>query len=73
MLTPQDRRYAKKRKAKWDTFNLTYKGVNDLSNNGSLNCGCIICKLNTYYRRVENKKAKLRARRELKLEISLNP
>ncbi len=66
MLTPEDRHYAKKRKRKWDNFGWFYRGINYLSKNHSLNCGCGWCKYETYKRRLENKQERLNARKELK-------
>ena len=42
MLTNKDRDYAKKRKRIWDKFGWIYRGINSLSKNHSLNCGCNI-------------------------------
>jgi hypothetical protein len=71
MLKLKDVIKAKTRKKLWDTLGFTYKGTGkSLSKNGSLNCGCIICKLNTYNRRVETKKKRLQSKIALKHSIN---
>ena len=69
MLTKKDRHYAEKRKNVWDVFGWKYRGVNYLSKNHSLNCGCNSCKMKTYYNRLENKRNRLNAKIELKKEL----
>lgn len=70
MLTPQDRHFANKRKRLWDVFGWTYMGIKYLSKNGSVNCGCGMCKSNTYQRRLKRKRERISARMELKLSCS---
>lgn len=65
MLKTDDRNYAKKRKSLWDTFGWVYKGLNYLSKNHSLNCGCTQCRMRTYYKRLENKQNRLKNKIEL--------
>lgn len=69
MLTEDDRHYAKKRKRLWDNFGWVYKSVNYLSKNHSLNCGCSMCRMRTYYNRFENKQERLKSRMELRRDI----
>ncbi len=66
MLTKKDRKVAKRRKRLWDAIGCVYKSVNYLSKNQSLNCGCWMCKMKTYYNRLGRKKDRLKARMNLK-------
>jgi len=66
MLTKKDRRKAKNRQKFWNIFGWKGKGVNFFSKNHSLNCGCLMCKYKTYYRRYENKSERLKNRRDIK-------
>ena len=68
MLKDKDRNYAKKRKRLWDIFDWTYRGdgINYLSRNHSLNCGCGMCRAETFYNRLERKQERLTARLSLK-------
>jgi len=66
MLTEKDREYAKKRKRMWDCFGWTYRGINDLSKNHSLNCGCGICRARTHYKKLKRKQDRKNARHETK-------
>ena len=66
MLKLSDRRKVAKRKKLWDIFRWGYKGIGDLHQNGSLNCGCAMCKMKTYYHRLENKQQRLKNKLELK-------
>jgi hypothetical protein len=70
MLTNKDRDYAKKRKRVWDNFGWVYRGVNYLSKNHSLNCGCSMCKMKTYYNRLGRKQERINARRALEDEVN---
>jgi hypothetical protein len=66
MLTNKDREYAKKRKRVWDLFDWKYMGVQYLSKNHSLNCGCATCRMITYERKYKNKQKRLSDRKEIK-------
>lgn len=70
MLTNKDRHYAKKRKRLWDHFGWVYRGVSYLSKNNSLNCGCSMCKMRTYYNKLGRKQERKSARINLKKEIN---
>jgi len=62
MLKQSDRDYVKKRKRMWDIMGFHSKGTGYLSKNGSLNCGCAMCRMDTYYNRLELKKKRLSAK-----------
>ncbi len=66
MLKNKDREVAKKRQKVWDKFGWVYKGIGYLSQNHSLNCGCVMCRMGTYFRRYDNKKQRLKIKQELK-------
>ena len=66
MLTDKDRHHAKKRKKVWDHFGWVYLGVNYLSKNHSLNCGCKMCQMKTYFKRLEHRQNRIKNKRELK-------
>ena len=70
MLTNKDRHYAEKRKRVWDHFGWVYRGVNYLSKTHSLNCGCSMCKMTTYYNRLGRKQERINARRDLEWELN---
>lgn len=70
MLTEDDRHYAKKRKRLWNIFGWVYKGVGDLTQNGSLNCGCSLCRGETYHKRLENKRNRIKGKEDLRKEIN---
>lgn len=70
MLTTKDRDYARKRKRMWDHFGWVYRGVNYLSKNHSLNCGCGMCKMKTYCNKLERKQDRKSARRALRKEVN---
>lgn len=65
MLTNLDRHKAKTRANKWDRLGFRYKSINQLSKKHSLNCGCAMCKLVSSHHNIENKKDRLKARKEL--------
>lgn len=65
MITKQDRLYAIKRKKLRNVFGWPYKGVNDLSKNHSLNCGCAMCRAKTFFRRYENKQERLKSKQDI--------
>lgn len=65
MLTKQDRRYALKRAKRWKLIGYTTDHIFSLSKRNSINCGCMNCRLNTYFRRVKNKKNRLKLKSEL--------
>lgn len=65
MLKDSDRHKVAKRKKLWDLFRWGYKGVGDLHQNGSLNCGCSMCRNSTYHRRLENKQNRIKNKVEL--------
>lgn len=71
MLTNNDRHYAEKRKKLWDTFGWVYKGIGYLSQNGSLKCNCSMCRNETYFKRLDNKKDRSRSKVELMKEIEM--
>ena len=71
MLRKKDRLYARKRKKLWDTFDWTYKSVNALSKNHSLNCGCSICRYKTYSRRYKNKQNRLKEKMNIRKELEI--
>lgn len=60
--------WKKKNHETTDDFN-DNSGIGYLRNNHSLNCGCSQCRNNTYYRRKENKKNRLKTRKELKEKL----
>lgn len=68
MLKYRDIKKAKSRKKLWDLFGFTYlgKGLNYLSRNHSLNCGCGCCREKTHIRKNENKRNRLKNKQELK-------
>ena len=70
MLTEKDRNYAQKRKKVWDSFGWVYRGINYLSKNHSLNCGCATCQLITYHKRLKNKRQRLNAKDQIKDELN---
>jgi len=57
MLTTIDIQIAESRKKLWDKMGWVYKGngVSFFKHNHSLNCGCRICKLDTFFKRFENR------------------
>lgn len=70
MLTGKDKRYAKKRKRLWDNLGWVYRGVGDLAQSGSLNCGCSLCRGETYHKRLENKRNRIKGKEDLRKEIN---
>lgn len=66
MLRKKDKDYAKKRSKMWDLLGFTYLHKNVLNKNHSLNCGCVMCKMKTYYNRLKNKQDRLKAKQTLK-------
>lgn len=56
------------RKKVWDRFNWGYpgSGLGFFNRNHSLNCGCGICKTNTFFKRIERRKLRYRLRKEIK-------
>lgn len=49
---------------------VVYKGMGDLAQNGSLNCGCSLCRGETYYKRLENKRNRIKGKEDLRKEIN---
>lgn len=66
MLKDSDRNKAAKRKKLWDLFRWGYKGIGDLHQNGSLNCGCAMCRFDTYIKKLRNRQERH------KIKIKLN-
>jgi hypothetical protein len=59
----------KARKKIWDQLGFHYKGIGYLNKNHSLNCYCAMCRSNTYFRRLENKRDRLKIKLEIKKEL----
>ena len=56
----------KKRQKVWDIFGWGYrKEPNRLYKNHSLNCGCSMCRMKTFWNRVERRKDRREAKKEL--------
>lgn len=56
----------KKRKNLWKIFNWGFISDSYLYKNHSLNCGCGMCRMKTYYNRLENKQERLNSKNNIK-------
>lgn len=65
----KDIRVIKKRKNLWNIFGWVFKTESSLSKNHSLNCGCSMCRMKTFYNRLENKQERLDNRNKLRSDI----
>ena len=54
----RDLRIIKKRKKLWDHFGWGYRSPNQLLKRHSLNCGCSMCRMRTFLKRRDRRKAR---------------
>ena len=71
ILTAKEKHFINRKKKIWNHFGWQYKGTGKsfFKHNHSLNCGCSICRANTFYRRKENKQIRIKNKLNLKKEI----
>lgn len=74
MITKKDRAIAVKRKKKWKSLNFFEIGgkgfIGYFNKNHSLNCGCSICRSNTWFKRYRNRQ--LRRKHKKIIEEGIN-
>lgn len=68
----KDLRIIKKRKNLWNIFGWGFISESYLEKNHSLNCGCGMCRMKTFYNRFENKQERLEARNNIKNSLKDN-
>lgn len=68
ILTEKEKKFIKKKKKLWDFFGWGYKGSGNgyFKRNHSLNDGCSLCKLKTFYKKYKHKKERVKFRNNLK-------
>jgi hypothetical protein len=57
-----------KRKRLWKSMGWGFKTENSL-NKAHLNCGCGMCRMETFINRIENRRVKLKFKNELRKEL----